>query len=42
MFRFSLIAVILLAACAKNPDPCAYGCISTFVEWEQGYGPNAK
>lgn len=42
MSRFALIAVLLLSACAPTIDPCADGCISTFVEWEQGYGPLAK
>lgn len=42
MFRFPLCAVvsaIFLSACAHDPNPCAYGCISTMVEWEEGYGP---
>ena len=39
MLRLSLCAVVFLAACAKDPNPCAYGCISTFVEWEEGFGP---
>lgn len=39
MFRFALCSLVLLSACATPSDPCAYGCISTFVEWEEGYGP---
>lgn len=42
MFRFALVTLVLLAACAKAPSPCAHGCISTFVEWEEGFGPSAK
>lgn len=42
MSRFATIAVLLLAACAPKSDPCAQGCISTFVEWEPGYGPGTR
>lgn len=39
MFRFLLFSLVFLAACANDPDPCAHECISSFVEWEEGYGP---
>lgn len=42
MLRVSIAAVLLLAACAPQPDsdPCRDLCTSTLVEWEEGYGPD--
>ena len=39
MFRVLMLSLVLLAACSPKPDPCAHECISTFVQWEEGYGP---
>jgi hypothetical protein len=37
MSRFLMFSLVLLAACTHKPDPCALECISTFVQWEEGY-----
>ncbi|WP_264080891.1 hypothetical protein [Paracoccus jeotgali] len=39
MVRLACLALLLLAACAPEPPPCRYGCISSLMEWEEGYAP---
>ncbi len=37
MFRLALFLSLFVSACAADPNPCAQGCISAFVEYEEDF-----